>query len=159
MRSSTFCQAGGQRLTPFSTVSPHGTSVFLAPKSSRSFQPALASLSSLRVWRLGPRDEPGVLPSFGVPGTFASSAGLKGAPGGPLVLSCGCRCHPCPLAVGQMGGPCNAPRSVLCRLERSRQIRIITILGRPPGITCTSQHIRYAGEIVILQQFSMEPTK
>ena len=56
--------------------------------------------------------------------------------------------------------PCNAPRSVLCRIERYRQIRIITILRRPPSITCTSQHTSYAGGIVItLQQFSMEPTK
>ena len=57
-------------------------------------------------------------------------------------------------------GWCNAPRSVLCRFEHSRQICIITILGHPPGITCTSQHTRYAGGIVItLQQFSMEPQK
>ena len=52
------------------------------------------------------------------------------------------------------------PGSVLCRFERSSQIRIITILGRPPSITCTSEHTRYAGGIVItLQQFSMDPTK
>ena len=55
---------------------------------------------------------------------------------------------------------CNAPKSVLCRLGRYRQSRIITILGRPPGITCMSQDTRYAGGIVItLEQFSMEPTK
>ena len=35
-------------------------------------------------------------------------------------------------------------------LSDFRQIRIITILGRPPGITCTSQHTRYAGGIVMI---------
>ena len=43
----------------------------------------------------------------------------------------------------------NAPGSVLCRFGRSHQIHIITILGCPPSITCTSQHTHYAGGIVI----------
>ena len=51
--------------------------------------------------------------------------------------------------IDEQGG-CNTPGSVLCRFERSCQIRIITILGRPPGITCTSQHTRYAGGIVMI---------
>ena len=55
---------------------------------------------------------------------------------------------------------CNAPESVLCRFEHSRQIHIITILVHPPSIACTSQHTRYAGGIVIsLHKLSMEPTK
>ena len=37
------------------------------------------------------------------------------------------------------------------------KIRIITILGRPPDITCTPKHARYVGGIVItLQQFTKE---
>ena len=76
MRPPTFCRAGGQRLTPFSTVSPYGASVFLAPKSSRIFQLELAILSSSLVRRLDPRGEPGLLPGVRVPGTSASSTGL-----------------------------------------------------------------------------------
>ena len=82
MRSPTFCRAGGQRLTPLLTVSPRSASIFLAPKSSRSFQPELASLSSLLVRRLDLGGEPGLLPSVRVPGTSASSAGLRVTPEG-----------------------------------------------------------------------------
>ena len=66
MWSPTFCRAGGQRLTPFPTMSPRGASIFLAPKSSRSFQPELASLSSSLVRRLDPGGEPGLLPGVRV---------------------------------------------------------------------------------------------
>ena len=103
MRSPTFCWAGLHRLTPFPSLSPRGAPVCLAPKSFRSFQPGLASLSSSRVRGWAPGVEPGLLPGVGVPGTSASSAGLRETPGGPPVLSCGCRCHPCLVVAGQMG--------------------------------------------------------
>ena len=105
MRSPTFFRAGGQRLTPLLIVSPRGASIFLAPKSSRSFQQELASLSSSPVRRLEPGGEPGLLPGVRVPGTSASSAGLRVTPEGHPVLSGDCRCRPCPVAMGQMGGP------------------------------------------------------
>ena len=105
MRSPTFCRAGGQSLTPFSTVSPRGASVFLAPKSSRSFQPELAILSSSLVRRLDPGGEPDLLPGVRVPGTSALSAGLRVTPEGYPALSRGCRCRPCLVAVGQIGAP------------------------------------------------------
>ena len=35
-------------------------------------------------------------------------------------------------------------------LRDFHQIRIITIIGRPPSIMCTSQHTRYAGGIVMI---------
>ena len=105
MRSSTFCRADRQMLTPLPTMSPHGASIFWAPKSSRSFQPELASLSSPLVQRLEPGGEPGLLPSVRVPGSSASSAGLGATPEGSPALSHDCRCRPCLVAVGQMGGP------------------------------------------------------
>ena len=42
-------------------------------------------------------------------------------------------------------------------LSDPAKIRIITILGRPPDITCTPKYARYVGGIVItLQQFTKE---
>ena len=109
MSPPTFCREGGQRLTAFLPPPPFGAFVFLAPKSSRGFQPGLASSSSSRAWRLVPGGEPGLLPGVGVPGTFVSSSGLRGAPGGPPVLSLGCRCRVRLDAEGQMGGPICQP--------------------------------------------------
>ena len=114
MQSSTFCRAGGQRLTPLPTVSPRGASIYLAPKSSRSVQQELASLSSSLVRRLDPRGEPGLLPGVRVPGTSVSSAGLRVTPEGPPALSRGCRCRPCLVAVGQMAGPSASLEPLLC---------------------------------------------
>ena len=92
---------GGRTETDsFSVPVPHGASIFLAPKSFGSFQPGLAWLSSSRVWRLAPGGEPDLLPGLGVPGTSTSSAGLRGTPGGPVVLCRGCRCRACLVAVG-----------------------------------------------------------
>ena len=122
MRSSTFCRAGRQRLTPLPTVSPRGASIFLAPKSCRSFQPKLASLSSPLVWRLESGGEPGLLPAVRVPGTSASSAGLGATPEGSPALSRGCRCRPCLVAVGQMGA--HLPVLSPC---------LVRLLGGPAG--------------------------
>ena len=49
-----------------------------------------------------------------------------------------------------LGENVTPPGSVLCRFKRYRQIRITTILVRPPDITCSSQHTRYAGGIVMI---------
>ena len=103
-------------LTPLPTVFPRGASIFLAPKSSRSFQPELESLSSPLVRMLEPGGEPGLLPGVRVPGTSASSAGLRVTPKGHPVLSRGCRCRPCPVAVGQMGGHLQVLNPCLFRL-------------------------------------------
>ena len=43
-------------------------------------------------------------------------------------------------------------------LAISAKIRIITILGRPPDITCTSQHTRYVGGIVIIITIVLDGT-
>ena len=89
MRSPTFCRAGEQRLTPLPTVFPCGTFIFLVLKSSRSFQQELASLSSSLVLRLDPWGEPSLLSVVRVPGTSASSSGLRVTPEGhqPLVVA------------------------------------------------------------------------
>ena len=108
------------------------SSVFLAPKSSRSFQLGLASLSSSRVWGLVSGGELGLLLGIGVPGTSMSSAGLRGAPGGPLVLRRGCLCRARLVAVGQMG----AHLPVLC-------LGLDRLLGGP---TCGGPTLTASGE-------------
>ena len=104
MGSPTFSREGGQRLTAFPPLPPFGASVFLAPKSSRSFQPELASLSS---WRGG-----GWFPGTSLafcrgpgPRDLRACFRVEGAPEGPRVLGLGCRCHKRRDAMGQMGGP------------------------------------------------------
>ena len=105
---------GGQGLTPPPTMSPLYAFVFLAPKYSRSFQQELARLSSSPVRRLDPGGEPGLLPGVRVPGTSTSSAGLRVTLKGHPVFSCGCRCRPCLVAVGQMGGPSASVDPLYC---------------------------------------------
>ena len=96
-------QGGLTEADTFSSMSSRVASIFLAPKSSRSFQPELAILSSFLVRRLVPEDEPGLLPGIRIPGTSVSFAGLRVTPKGHPALSRGCRCRPCLVAVGRWG--------------------------------------------------------
>ena len=95
---------GGQRLTAFLSLPP------MAPPSS--WHPSLLGLPA-RAGKLilfahvevGSRGRAWPPARRRVPGTSMSSAGLRGALGGPPLLCRGCRCLVRLVVAGQMGGP------------------------------------------------------
>ena len=119
--ASHLFQGGQTEADSFSASVPLWRLHFLAPKSSRSFQPGLASLSSLRTggWfpgmslascRVsGSPGPPCLLPSRGGPGgspgpllwlSMPCASGHRGADGGPI-------CQSCALALSaSLVGPC-----------------------------------------------------